>query len=221
MLRLMIGNKAYSSWSLRGWLALRHAGVTFDEIVVPLRQPDTRDRILEFSPTGQVPCLHAGAVAIWDSLALVEWAAEQAPPGHMWPTDAQARAVARSVSAEMHAGFAPLRRAMGMNVRKQLHGKGWPTDPAERAAVEANIDRIQDVWTMCRTDYGAGGPFLFGEFSGADCMYAPVATRFWTYGVKLNPACAAYVDAIMDHPLMRDWINAAHQETWVVADYEL
>lgn len=221
MLRLMIGNKAYSSWSLRGWLALRHAGVAFEEIVVPLRQPDTKARILEFSPSGQVPCLHDGAIAVWDSLALVEWAAERAPAGRMWPSDAQARAVARSVSAEMHSGFAPLRKAMGMNVRKQLIGKGWPDDPAQRALVEANIERIQDLWTVCRTDYGAGGPFLFGQFSGADCMYAPVVTRFWTYGVKLNPAATVYVQAMMDHPLMREWIDAAHQEPWVVPDLEL
>lgn len=220
MLRLMIGNKAYSSWSLRGWLALRHAGVAFEEIVVPLRQPDSKERILAFSPSGQVPCLHDGAVAIWDSLALVEWAAEQAPAGRLWPTDPTARAVARSVSAEMHAGFMPLRRHMGMNVRKQLFGKGWPADATERAEVEANISRIQDIWTLCRTDYGAGGPFLFGAFSGADCMYAPVVTRFWTYGVKLNPAAAAYAEAVMEHPLMREWIDAAHQEEWVVAAFE-
>lgn len=220
MRRLMIGNKAYSSWSLRGWLALRHAGVEFQEIVVPLRQPDTKARILEFSPSGQVPCLHDGAVAIWDSLALIEWAAEQAPAGRLWPTDATARAVARSVAAEMHSGFLPLRRNMGMSVRQRLVGRGWPDDPAERAQVEANIARIQDIWTLCRTDYGAGGPFLFGAFSGADCMYAPVVTRFWTYGVKLNPAAAAYVDAILDHPLMREWIEAAHKEPWVIPEFE-
>lgn len=202
---LVIGNKRYSSWSLRPWLALRMAGVDFTEVLVPLRQPDTRDTILKYSPSGKVPCLRHGPVQIWDSLAICEYVAE-IPQSRLWPDDRAARAVARSVAAEMHSGFADLRRVMSMDVCASTPLAEVPPE------VKQDIDRIQAIWNDCRGRFGSGGPFLFGRFSIADAMYAPVATRFVTYGVALDPVSRAYVDTILALPAMREWCAAAARE---------
>lgn len=221
MLRLIIGNKAYSSWSLRAWLAVKASGLEVEEEVIPLYEEGSAEAILRYSPTGKVPCLMDGAVPIWDSLAICEYLAELAPEAGLWPSDRQSRAVARAASAEMHAGFQALRQNMPMNVRKSLPGKGWPEDATARAALEKDIRRIDRLWTICRTDHGAGGDFLFGRFGIADCMYAPVVTRLVTYGVTVSPLAHTYMTHVMEHPLMRQWIAEAQDEPWVMAKVEL
>lgn len=203
---LVIGNKRYSSWSLRPWLALKMAGLAFDEVMIPLRQPDTRQRILQHSPSGKVPFLKHGPVQVWDSLAICEYAAELVPQSRLWPDDRGARALARSVSAEMHAGFPNLRQVMSMDICAR---KSLAAVPSE---VQAEIGRITALWNDCRGRFGAGGPFLFGRFSIADAMYAPVATRFTTYGVTLDAVSQAYVEAIWALPPMQEWKAAADQE---------
>lgn len=209
---LVIGNKAYSSWSLRPWLAMRMAGVTFTEIVIPLRRPETAAAIRAHSPAGKVPVLKHGTRVIWDSLAILEYLAEMLPGAPLWPADVAARALARAVAAEMHAGFQALRTHMPMNVRARKPGRGMT------AAVAADIERIAAIWRDCRAHYGGGGPFLFGQFTHADAMYAPVVTRFETYGVALDPALAGYCRAILDLAPMREWYAAAAAEPWRIAE---
>ena len=210
-LTLVIGNKAHSSWSLRPWLALKHAGLDFVEVVVPLRQPDTKDRIRAHSPSGKVPVLKHGDLTIWDSLAICEYAADLAPEAGLWPDAPKVRAVARAVSAEMHSGFADLRQTLPMNLKR-------PNPGAPRTvACERDIARVLDIWARTRADHGAGGPFLFGRFSIADCMYAPVVTRFLTYGVKLPDVARAYADAVMALPAMQAWVEAAKAEPWDIS----
>lgn len=209
-LKLVVGNQNYSSWSLRPWLAMRMAGLEFDLIVVPLDMPGTKDRILEHSPAGRVPILHHGDLTIWESLAICEYAAELAPTAGLWPADNEARAVARAVSGEMHAGFEALRAALPMNLRADR--PGIPITPA----IQADIDRITRIWRDCRRQYGAGGPFLFGGFSIADAMFAPVVTRFDTYHVPLAAAERAYADAVGALAPMRDWLAAAKAESWTI-----
>jgi len=203
---LVIGSKRYSSWSLRAWIALKQAGITFDEVVIPLRRADTQARVRDYSPSGKVPYLRDGEVAVWDSLAICEYVAEMLPGAYLWPEDRGARAVARSISAEMHAGFPALREHLSMDVSRTI------ALPAVPAAAQADIDRIQFIWSDCRARFGKGGPFLFGAFTIADAMYAPVVTRFKTYGAALNPVCRAYADAIMSLPAMKDWVAAAMKE---------
>jgi glutathione S-transferase len=209
-LTLVMGNKAYSSWSLRPWLALKQAGLAFAETVIPLRQPDTAARIAEYSPTGRVPCLIHGGLTVWDSLAICEYVAELAPEAGLWPADPAARAVARSVSAEMHSGFVSLRTTMPMNLRSDRKGKGMTE------ATAADIARIEALWADARARFGspAGGPFLFGAFTIADAMFAPVVTRLETYGAPVSPESRAYMDAVLALPAMRDWIAAAKAEPW-------
>ncbi len=213
-LTLLMGNKAYSSWSLRPWLALKQAGLPFTETVVPLRQPDTAARIRAVSPSGRVPCLRHGERIVWDSLAICEYVAELAPAAGLWPEDAQARAVARSVSAEMHAGFAALRNSLPMDLKRERHGQAIDADTATDIADD--IARIQALWADARDRFGTGGPFLFGRFTIADAMFAPVVTRFATYGVAVTDQTRAYLDAVLDWPAMRDWIAAAKAEPWVL-----
>ena len=210
-LTLVIGNKNYSSWSLRPWIALKQIGVPFHEIRVPLGQPDTRARILEHSPGGKVPILKDGAIVVWESLAILDYLAEKFPAAGLWPTDAAARAEARSVAAEMHAGFVALRQQLPMDIRSR---KPLKAD----AAAEADIARILEMWRGARARHGTGGPFLFGRFGAADAMYAPVVTRFRTYGVKLDAVAAAYVDAVFALPAMQEWGAAAAAEKEVI-DY--
>jgi glutathione S-transferase len=204
-LTLVIGNKTYSSWSLRPWLLLRHLGVAFDEAVIPLYSPATRKQIGRYSPSGKVPVLIDGTTKVWESLAICEYLGDRHP--HVWPRDARARAIARSAAAEMHAGFVALRTELPMNCRERRSG----VEPA--AAARADIERIVALWAECRAAADAEGPWLFGSFTAADAMYAPVATRFDTYGVALASGAQAYVTTVLQDGAMQEWIAAAQRET--------
>ncbi len=206
-LTLVIGNKNYSSWSLRPWLALKATGQAFDEALIVLRQAETKANILGYSAAGKLPVLKHGDLLIWDSLAICEYVAETWPEAKLLPEDRRARAVARSVMSEMHSGFAALRRDLPMDICRLGKAPGIPSDEARH-----DMARIQQIWQDCRGRFGGDGDFLFGRFGLADCMYAPVATRFRTYGVSLDPVSAAYVDAIYALPAMQEWIAAAAQE---------
>ncbi|MCE5231843.1 MAG: glutathione S-transferase family protein [Mizugakiibacter sp.] len=203
---LVMGEKYKSSWSLRPWLALKHFDVAFDEVLLPLFTPQYHEQIGRWSPTGQVPVLHHDGVVVWDSLAILEYANETFFGQRGWPSHAAARAHARAISAEMHSGFAALRRELSFD----LHRRGPALTPGEDAA--RDIARVQRMWREARTRYGRGGEFLFGEFSIADAMYAPVALRFLTYGIALDPGCAAYVRTIDAMPAVRAWRAAAEAE---------
>ena len=205
-LTLVIGNKNYSSWSMRPWVAMTAFAIPFTEVRILLDQPDTQSRIAEFSAAGRVPVLVAGEMSIWDSLAICEYVAEQFPEKHMWPQDVAARAMARSIVAEMHSGFADLRNAMSMNIRASLPGRGRTPN------AQADIGRICEIWEECLARFGHHR-FLFGDFSIADAFYAPVVMRFKTYGVSLAPALQAYCKRVESHPAVARWINEALAET--------
>ncbi|MEM7225148.1 MAG: glutathione S-transferase family protein [Pseudomonadota bacterium] len=207
---IVLGNKNYSSWSLRGWLAVVQSGLSYDEIVIPLRGPDTKAEILRHSPSGKVPALIAGDQVIWDSLAIGEFLAERCPEAGLWPADPAARAQARAVTAEMHSGFAALRTNMPMIFNGHHPGLGRAEGVAE------DIARIQEIWTDCRARFGSGGDFLFGAFCLADAAYAPVVSRFATYDVELEPTAAAYRDAVLAYPAMVAWRDAAAAEPWTI-----
>lgn len=214
-LTLVIGNKNYSSWSLRPWLALKQAGIPFREIPVSLYTETSRAEIKKYSPSGKVPALIDGAMTVWESLAICEYLADKFPEKQLWPADAAARAVARSVATEMHAGFSALRTHMSMNCRKHLPGKGRTPE------VLRDIARITALWNDARARFGKGGDFLFGKFSIADAMYAPVALRFVTYAVELDPVSAAYVKTITALPAIQQWVADARAETEVIPQFEL
>lgn len=214
-LTLIIANKTYSSWSLRAWLALKMTSAAFEEIVVPLDQPTTAAEIARHSPTGKVPVLKNGALAVWDSLAITEYLAELFPAAALWPAEVEARAHARAVAAEMHAGFQALRQALPMNVRASRPGLSRTPE------VMADIARVTALWCDCRSCYGAGGPFLFGPFTAADCFYAPVVTRFTTYGVALDRVCQAYAEAVRAWPALIEWCAGAAAEPWLIEKYEV
>jgi glutathione S-transferase len=208
---LVIGDKNLSSWSLRPWIALKYFDIPFAEECVRLRQPESKATILRHSPSGKVPALRDGTRVIWDSLAILECLAEKHPEKSFWPKSDEARAEARSVSAEMHSGFATLRNEMSMELLARL-----PCPPIEEA-LEADIRRIVAIWHDCRRAYGTGGPFLFGAFSNADAMFTPVATRFRTYGVNLSKfgddgKAHAYADAMLALPAMAEWTLGAEAE---------
>jgi glutathione S-transferase len=205
-LTIVIGSKRLSSWSLRGWLALRLTGAAFEEVVIPLDQPTTRRRILAHSPAGRVPVLKDGAVTVWESLAICEYLAERFPAAGLWPDEPAARALARAVAAEMHAGFADLRRDMAMDCLARRPGEG------DTPAARADIARVSEIWRDCRQRFGGGGEFLFGSVGAADAMYAPVVSRFVTYGVALDQVSAAYRDAVLALPAMAEWLAAAAAE---------
>ena len=209
---IVLGNKNYSSWSLRPWLALKHTGAAFDELVVPLYRDGFREQILAWSAAGKVPILRHGDLTVWESLAICEYLAETFPDARLWPRDRAPRALCRAVSSEMHGGFTGLRQNLPMDLSRRHPGAGR----IEQA--QADIDRVTTIWRDCRARFGAtgAGPFLFGDFTVADAMYAPVATRFLTYGGALDPVCAGYVEALMDLPAMRDWAAAAAAEPWVI-----
>ncbi len=211
---LVIGNKAYSSWSLRPWLLMKQSGIGFSESRVSLYAPGAKQKILAQSPAGKVPVLKDGAITVWDSLAIAEYLAEKYPRKQLWPRNAKARAHARAISAEMHSGFTNLRNDMPMNVRREILGRQRSRE------VLAEIDRIAAIWTECRERNGSEGPFLFGAFSIADAMYAPVVSRFRTYGVALAGAAAVYASTIIALPAMREWIAEAHAETEFNPQYE-
>ncbi len=203
---LVIGSKRWSSWSLRPWLAMKQAGLPFEERLIGLRQPDTKAKILAHSPSGKVPLLVDGDLKIWDSLAILEYLAERFPDAGFWPSDTAARAQARSIVAEMHSGFAALRRELPMDVTATLKQDLSPE-------VADDVARIQAIWRDSRSRFGAGGPFLFGRFGNVDAMYAPVATRFRTYGVALDAVCRDYADAVLALPAMVAWCGDAAGET--------
>ena len=209
-LTLVIGNKNYSSWSLRPWLALKATGQSFDEALIVLRRPETRAEILLQSAAGKLPVLKAGDLTIWESLAICEYIAETWPEAGLLPEDARARAVARSVMSEMHAGFVNLRRELPMDINKLSPLAQNGVTPGEETRLE--IARVQQIWQDCRGRFGRKGDFLFGRFGIADAMYAPVATRFRTYGVAMDPVSEAYVNAIYALPAMQEWCSAAAKE---------
>ena len=213
---LVIGNKNYSSWSLRPWLALRMAGLDFEEVRIPLYEPGSHDAILRHSPAGRVPVLRDGDVTVWDSLAICEYVAELAPQARLWPDDRAVRAHARSISAEMHAGFTALRTAMPMNLR--IERATLAASPS--AAVQDDVTRIIAIFEACRARHGAAGDFLFGRFTIADAMFAPVATRFRSYSVALPARAQAYADALFALAPMREWVAAGVAETERFPDYE-
>jgi len=204
MLTLVIGNKNYSSWSLRPWLALKQAGIAFDEVMVDLYAADAKAQLARHSPSGRVPALIDGDLTLWDSSAICEYAAEIVPT--LWPGDRVARAMARAVSAEMHSGFAALRSKMPMDCKAHLPGAGRSPES------EKDIARIVALWEQCRSRYAAAGPFLFGSFSIADAMYAPVVWRFRSYVVDLPPSARAYADTMEALPAMQEWLAAALAE---------
>jgi glutathione S-transferase len=213
-LTLVIGNKAYSSWSLRPWLLMKQTGIEFEEIRVSLYAEDARQQLLRHSPSAKVPVLKDDGLTVWDSLAICEYLAEKFPQKHLWPERAGARALARAISAEMHSGFTNLRSQMPMNVRRQLPARSGKPE------VSADIARIEAIWNDCRMRHGAHGPFLFGAFCIADAMYAPVASRLRTYGVTVAGAAGQYAQALLALPPMQEWIAAAHAETEVNPNYE-
>ncbi|NJC33115.1 glutathione S-transferase [Sphingomonas jejuensis] len=217
MIRLVIGNKAYSSWSLRGWLAVKQSGLPFEEVTVPLYDAewDKRRGGGEFAPSGgKVPLLWDGDTVVWDSLAIIEWLADKVGRDHFWPEDDAARGMARSMAAEMHSSFAALRRECSMNIRARFPFKPPATDVAQ------DIVRVLQLWAEARARWGSGGPFLFGAFGAADIMYAPVVTRFVTYQIPVPGFAAAYMEAVLAHRWMQDWIAAAQEEEWVIERYE-
>lgn len=217
MLKLIIGNRAYSSWSMRGWLAVKQSGDEFEEYVVPMFDADWDKRREgdEFAPSlGKVPILWDGDIVVWDSLAIVEWLAEKTERAKFWPEDDGARAMARSMAAEMHSSFAALRRKHSMNVRQQFPAAKLDPD------VFADITRIMTLWAQARARYGGTGDFLFGDFGAADIMFAPVVTRFVTYSIPVPRFAAPYMDAVLRHPFMQDWLASAQEEPWVIERFE-
>ena len=217
MFKLIIGNRAYSSWSMRGWLACKHSGEQFEEYVVPLFDAEWEKRREgdEFSPAlGKVPILWDGDIVVWDSLAIIEFLADRFGSALYWPEDEGARAVARSMSAEMHSGFSNLRRELPMNVRKSF--------PAQEVSgpVREEIDRILQLWAQARARWGGTGDYLFGEWCAADMMYAPVVTRLITYSVAVPNFAGVYMKNVLQHPDVAEWIDKAQDEPWVIDAYE-
>jgi glutathione S-transferase len=217
-LKLIIGNKNYSSWSMRPWIAMKATGIPFDETVISLYVEGSEAQIKAHSPAGKVPILidgqGNGEVRVWESLAILEYLADKFPAAGLWPADLAARAHARAISTEMHAGFVPLRQQCGMNMWRP------PTKRDLSGDTKANVARIHQIWTETRNRFGAGGPFLFGKFSAADAMYAPVVSRFETYMVDVAAPVAAYMQAMIALPAWQEWRRAALKETWAIAKFE-
>ncbi len=214
-LTLIIGNKNYSSWSMRPWIAMKAAGIAFAEEVISLEASDFKARVSKVSGTGKVPVLSDGGIHVWESLAILEYLAEKFPAAGLWPADPAARALARTIAAEMHAGFVPLRRHLPMNLWRPVKPRELPED------VFANVRRIDQIWTDCRTRFGAGGPFLFGAFGAADAMFTPVVSRFHTYAVEVGAVARDYMTAVMALPAWAEWRSAALQEPWVLPHDEI
>jgi glutathione S-transferase len=212
-LQLTIGNKNYSSWSLRPWILLKHLGLPFTERLIPLDTPEFTRDIATISPTRRVPVLRHAELLVWDSLAICEYACELA--GRGWPRQSDARAVARAVSAEMHAGFSILRSQWPMNARAT--GRRTAANP-ERSA---DVTRVEDLWADCRRRFGAGGPWLFGEYSVADAMFAPVVLRLRTYGAQMRASSTEYAATVLADAHMRDWLAAAEAESWTIEASEI
>jgi glutathione S-transferase len=214
-LKLVIGNKNYSSWSMRPWLALRANNVAFDEVLIPLYTGEAdKQRILNFTHSGKVPALIDGDVTIWDSLSIIEYVAELFPETRLWPEDRARRAHARSISAEMHSGFAALRNECGMNLHRPIGAIPLSAD------ARANVARIQEIWIECRERCGKLGPYLFGAFGAADAMFAPVVHRFRTYAITVAPEAQAYMETMMSLPAFQEWTRAGLAETLVIDRFE-
>jgi glutathione S-transferase len=213
-LKLAIASRNYSSWSLRAWLVLERTRAPFEELVIPLRQPETEAEIRKRSPSGRLPALLDGPLVVWDSLAIAEYLAERFPAARLWPTEPAARATARSVCAEMHAGFLSMRQTLPMNIRRRRPG-GF-----DAPSVVQDIARITQIWTDLRHCFGSGGPFLFREYGIADAFFTPVATRFRSYGVPLPPEAATYRDALLAWPAFRKWEAEAEREPWSIPEYD-
>lgn len=214
-LHLIIGNKNYSSWSMRPWLAMKGSGLSFRETLILLDEPDFAPRVLEHGPAGKVPILRHGNITVWESLAIIEYVAETFPEAGIWPASKKARAVARAVSSEMHSGFSALRRACPMNLRRPRKAVPMPDD------ARADVKAIQESWRRCRNEFGAEGPFLFGKFSGADAMYAPVVTRFDTYDITVDDDTRDYMNAVRGLPAFQAWEKAGLEEPWRVPSDEV
>ncbi|MCB1413315.1 MAG: glutathione S-transferase family protein [Xanthobacteraceae bacterium] len=214
-MKLVIGNRNYSSWSMRPWVCLRAANIPFEEIFIPLYTGDAdKQRILDVSPAGKVPALIDGGITVWDSLAIIEYVAEKYPDAKLWPGDRAARAHARAIAAEMHSGFMALRSECGMNLHRPVEAKAL--SPQARA----DVDRIQAIWSDCRARHGSAGPYLFGAFTAADAMYAPVVHRFRTYAIETGPAVRDYMAAMQAHPAFAAWTEAGLAETIVIPRLE-
>jgi glutathione S-transferase len=218
-MKLIIANKAHSSWSLRPWLVLKQFSIPFEEVLIPfgptMDDPDWKRAVADYTPARKVPSLVDGAIAVWDSIAIIEYLAETHPELPIWPRDKAARALARSICAEMHSSFGALRGACPMNL-------AWVHPARDRgAAVAADVARITEIWRDARQRFGASGDFLFGEFSAADAMFAPVTTRFTTYSIALDPVSAAYVEAVQGIAGFRAWRDAALAEPWIVSEDEV
>jgi glutathione S-transferase len=213
-LQLIIGNKNYSSWSLRPWIAMKVAAIPFEETVIPLYEPGSREQVLKLSPAGKVPVLIDGDMHVWESLAILEYLAEKFPKAELWPADARARSHARVVANEIHGGFMPLRRNCPMNM--------WlpPKKRPQGDEVLDNVRRIDALWSDCRARFGQNGPFLFGAFGAADAMYAPVVARLHSYGLGVGEVARTYMDAVMALPAWREWRAAALKEPWVMQGNE-
>jgi glutathione S-transferase len=215
-LTLVIGNKNYSSWSMRPWMALKAAGIPFNEIVIPLYTGDAdKRRILSFTQSGKVPALIDGEVIVWDSLAIIEYIAERFPDAHLWPWDRGSRARARSISAEMHSGFMALRNECGLNIHRPVGAKVLSDE------AKVNITRIQQIWTDCRQRHGTEGPFLFGAFSAADAMFAPVVHRFHSYAIEVTPPVREYMNTMQTNSAFKEWTEAAIAEALVIEKFEV
>ncbi|GGC23939.1 glutathione S-transferase [Novosphingobium marinum] len=217
-MKLIIGNKNYSSWSLRGWLACKQSGLSFEELTVPLYGEDwdeLKRSSDDLAPSqGKVPILWDGEAVVWDSLAIIEYLADKVGRDRFWPKEDDARAMARSMVAEMHSGYLPLRRQCPMNIRRRVVDAEVPDD------AKADIVRIMTLWAEARARFGKGGPFLFGTFCAADIIYAPVVSRFLTYGIPVPGFARAYMEAVWEHEWMQEWITAAEEEDWVIEQFE-
>ena len=218
-MKLIIGNKNYSSWSLRGWLAAKQSGLSFEELTVHIDGDDwqaTKRQGGEFQPSaGKVPVLWDGEVVVWDSLAILEYVADKVGRDRFWPKDDAARGMARAMVAEMHRSYLPPRPLCPKNVRKRNAGLALP------AEARADIVRILGLWAEARARFGKGGPFLFGTFCAADIFYAPIVTRFVTYGIGVPGFAQAYMQAVWEHDWMQEWINSAEDEQWVIEQFEV
>ncbi len=214
-MKLVIGNKNYSSWSMRPWLALRASNIAFEEIFIPLYTGEAdKQRLLGFTQSGKVPVLIDGDVTVWDSLAIIEYVAERFPEARLWPADRASRAHARSISAEMHSGFVALRNECNMNLHRPVGAVALSAD------ARADIDRVQQIWIECRERHAKSGPFLFGAFGGADAMFAPVVHRFRIYAVEVAPEVRRYMDTMIALPAFAEWTRSALAETLIIEKFE-
>jgi glutathione S-transferase len=211
---LVIANKNYSSWSFRPWILMRHFGIAFDEIVIPMAQENTRAEMSRFSPAGKCPALRDGEITVWDSLAIIEYVAELRPLMPIWPRPRAARAQARSLAAEMHSGFHALRGLLPMNMRRKIKKRELTPEAS------ADVARLEQAFGQARAEFGRAGGFLFGDFSAADAMFAPVVNRLHVYDVAVTASTRTYMDAMMALSAWQNWSTQAEAEPWTIGKYE-